>query len=600
MKWFKNLPIRKKLLTSFLITACVSLIAGCVGIVGMLTLNKNENTLYREGVELLTGISGMYAVIVEQRLELRGVIINIDDIEVANKAIANLHSREEEFDELYSTYLEASSGMDAKENELMKKAMGIYNGQYKVLKEQMVTAYESGDKETARIALDQIAEVSEQATEALYGMVVYGGERAADICERDGRTTFKLIGITLAVTLLQAAVSIALGFFNAKVIATPLLKMKDVLEQVSNKGNIDVAEETKKDLDGEALVKDEIGQSIAAFVNTMHYLERIDKVLELVADGDLTADFAILSEQDMVGQSIRKMLDSLNNMFDELRSASSQMAVGSDQVSQAAQNLASGSTEQAASVEEFSAALTNLEEKTKNNAENATLAREANDKAGTQLTDSGRYMNDLLEAMKSIDESSSSITKVIKVIEDIAFQTNILALNAAVEAARAGQHGKGFAVVADEVRNLASKSASAAKETAALIEGSSERVKEGNQIVSRTNESLDRVMEYAQELARRVGEVDTASAEQTHEIFEIRQGVDQISDVVQANSATAEQSAAAAQEMSAQADMLDQLVRKFKLRQGDTHNTLLTGKLDVPRYGKQPEENAFALSSRKY
>jgi len=209
-------------------------------------------------------------------------------------------------------------------------------------------------------------------------------------------------------------------------------------------------------------------------------------------------------------------------------------------------------------------------------------------------------MNDLLEAMKSIDESSSSITKVIKVIEDIAFQTNILALNAAVEAARAGQHGKGFAVVADEVRNLASKSASAAKETAALIEGSSERVKEGNQIVSRTNESLDRVMEYAQELARRVGEVDTASAEQTHEIFEIRQGVDQISDVVQANSATAEQSAAAAQEMSAQADMLDQLVRKFKLRQGDTHNTLLTGKLDVPRYGKQPEENAFTLSSRKY
>jgi len=294
------------------------------------------------------------------------------------------------------------------------------------------------------------------------------------------------------------------------------------------------------------------------------------------------------------------MLDSLNNMFDELRSASSQMAAGSDQVSQAAQNLASGSTEQAASVEEFSAALTNLEEKTKNNAENATLAREANDKAGTQLTDSGRYMNDLLEAMKSIDESSSSITKVIKVIEDIAFQTNILALNAAVEAARAGQHGKGFAVVADEVRNLASKSASAAKETAALIEGSSERVKEGNQIVSRTNESLAMVMEYAQELARRVGEVDTASAEQTHEIFEIRQGVDQISDVVQANSATAEQSAAAAQEMSAQADMLDQLVRKFKLRQGDTHNTLLTGKLDVSRYGKQPEENAFTLSSRKY
>ena len=347
--------------------------------------------------------------------------------------------------------------------------------------------------------------------------------------------------------------------------------------------------------------KDEIGSCQEALGMVIFRLQDISKALEKVAGGDLTTELRLLSEKDNIGISIIKMMESLNHMFGEIRTASGQVSSGAGQVSQAAQGLASGSSEQAASIEEFSATLSELQEKTNHNAENSAKAREANEKASTQLTDSVRSMEDMLAAMKSIDESSASITKVIKVIDDIAFQTNILALNAAVEAARAGQHGKGFAVVADEVRNLASKSA-AAKETAALIEGSSERVQEGNQIVAKTNNSLGSVIEYAQELARLVSGVAVASDEQVRSIHEINQGIEQISIVVQANSATTEESAAAAQEMSAQAVVLNEIVARFRLKQADSQIGLSFGseKKADSRVHKQPDTTAFALSHDKY
>ncbi len=289
------------------------------------------------------------------------------------------------------------------------------------------------------------------------------------------------------------------------------------------------------------------------------------RIIEMIANGDLSGYINVRSDKDAVNMAINRMLEKNNEMFTDIRLASGQVASGANQIAHAAQDLASGSTEQSAAIENLSTSLSDVLKKVENNAANAEKSLEVTNKAGQLMQGCTESMNEMLDAMSAIDESSKSITKVIKVIEDIAFQTTILALNAAVEAARAGQHGKGFAVVAEEVRNLASKSTEAAQETAALISGSSQRVSEGSQIVERTSKSLTAVGESAIENLTLIQEISKASWEQSRALTDLNEGIDQISTVIHTNSATAQESAAAAQEMSAQAAMLDSIITQFKL-----------------------------------
>ena len=289
-------------------------------------------------------------------------------------------------------------------------------------------------------------------------------------------------------------------------------------------------------------------------------------ILEAIADGDLSGYIEIRSELDSVNRAISTMLDNNNRMISQMRSSSEQVSVGSAQMSNGAQHLAEGATEQAASVEEFLASLEEFRAKTNENTTLAEQAFEMSGHTGSQMQTGIQVMSEVMNAMKSIDDSSRSIMQIIKVIDDIAFQTNILALNAAVEAARAGQYGKGFAVVAEEVRNLAGKSAAAAKETSELIETSRARVQDGNVLVGKANEALGSVSELSAESSILTDKISRYTKEQAETIVALNESMIQISQIVQNNSATAEQSAAVAGEMSAQAVQLNKMVAQFNLR----------------------------------
>jgi methyl-accepting chemotaxis protein len=295
--------------------------------------------------------------------------------------------------------------------------------------------------------------------------------------------------------------------------------------------------------------------------------EITDKIGQL-AQGNLDLDHATAFAGDFVNISnaINVIIDSLNETMGEINTAAQQVSSGSGQVSAGSQSLAQGSTEQASSVQELTASIAEIADQTKKNAVDANQARELTETVKGHAATGNAQMSAMQQSMVAINQSSEDISKIIKVIDDIAFQTNILALNAAVEAARAGQHGKGFAVVAEEVRTLAARSAEAAKETTALIEGSIDKVQEGTKIADDTAAALDDIVAGIEKVTTLIGNIAVASNEQASGIAQIDTGVEQVAQVVQQNSATAEQSAAASEELSGQAEMLKQMVGAFKLR----------------------------------
>ncbi len=304
--------------------------------------------------------------------------------------------------------------------------------------------------------------------------------------------------------------------------------------------------------------------------NIQSYIREISSVLTEVADGNLdlaiTADYK--GEFVEIKDSLNNIIVTLSQVMGDINDAAEQVSSGSRQVSDGSQTLSQGSTQQASSIQELTASISEIAAQTKRNAANANQANGHANDAKVNAEQGDLKMKGMLGSMGEINESSANISRIIKVIDDIAFQTNILALNAAVEAARAGQHGKGFAVVAEEVRNLAARSAAAARETTDLIEGSIEKVQAGTKLANETAFALNEIVQRIGKAADIVGEIADASNEQASAIAQINKGIEQVSEVVQNNSATAEESAAASEELSGQAELLKEMVGRFRLNQG--------------------------------
>ena len=366
----------------------------------------------------------------------------------------------------------------------------------------------------------------------------------------------EIISFVILVVLVMALISKAL---------LPLQEMAKVAETMAN-GSLDVAIQYDR--------KDEIGMMADSMKKMVERIRSImgdlnDK-LNSLADGNFrinhSKDGLYIGDYVPLKVSVDTITDKLNDTLQNIYDSAMQVNTSSEQVAAGAQALAQGSTEQASSVEELSATMNEISDKVRETAEKGQRANEISKDSVASIELSNQKMEEMSNAMNEIIERSDAISKIIKTIDDIAFQTNILSLNAAIEAARAGQAGKGFAVVADEVGNLAKKSQEAARNTAVLIEQTIEAVQRGGKITEETAAAMNQVSESSEQIQGIIQEISAASEEQSKGITQITIGIDQISSVVQTNSATAEESAAASEELSGQANNMRDLVGRFQLK----------------------------------
>ena len=311
--------------------------------------------------------------------------------------------------------------------------------------------------------------------------------------------------------------------------------------------------------------RDEVGQLGAALDNMADTLQGRVELAQGIARGELYHQVELASEEDSLGGALQEMNQGLTELVIGIQQNASQVALGAGEISNGSQDISNGATDQAASLEEISSSLTEVSSQTKANAEAAARADELAQAAGQSMAQGDESMQRMVQAMDEIKAASQDIAKIMKAIDDISFQTNLLALNAAVEAARAGQHGKGFAVVAEEVRSLSGKSAQAAAESATLIEGALEKVKRGEVVAKDTADSISQVKGGLGEVTDLVSDIAAASTQQAEALSQIREGIMQVDHVAQSNTATCEQSAAAAVELASQAQELMGMLGRFDL-----------------------------------
>jgi len=432
------------------------------------------------------------------------------------------------------------------------------------------TVLEEGNTYTGKADILGVPHITEYVplrnTEGEIVGVVFAGlsEAAANKATRDS-----ILHMAAAAILIIAICAFILFRFMNKNIKQPMYKLTEVSTMLAQ-GHLDVEVESAT-----SSKKDEVGLLNEAMYQMVRqlkaYISDITQVLSAMSNNDFTVKSSVsyIGDFTVIGTSLHGISSSLNETLLLINTATEQVSSGASQVSSGAQALATGSTEQAASVEQLNASISEVSKQTEENAAQVRRATAQLGEAGERLNEGGKQMSQLIEAMSDINSSSNQIANITKVIEDIAFQTNILALNAAIEAARAGNAGKGFAVVADEVRNLAAKSAEAAKQTASLIGASVETVEKGSEITTETAQIVQDAVRNLAAIIEDIGQVEQASNQQSLSIGQIRQGLEQVSTVVQSNAATAEENSAISEEMSAQAAMLRQEVAKFKLHHAE-------------------------------
>ena len=555
MKWYRNLRISAKLILGFL---AVAIIAALVGIVGLVNINKinNADTVLFEKNTLGISYSGD-ANTNFQRLRynaLKLAVVETDEEEA--ECIATIEEMSGNIDDLLLKY---RSIIDDDEDIANYDNLNAQWKEYKNYMQKVIDYTNAGqDAEAKNVILNDSDKLGDEIREELSGIVENNNAQAEQTAQYNDTMAASAFITMIIVMAVGVILSIALGILISRLISIPIQRLTAASDKLAQGDVTNVSIE----LDS----KDEMGLLATSFEKMIENIRNQALSAEKIADGDLTVEVPISSPNDLLGNKLSDMVKKNNEVLSNIYVASEQVAVGAKQVSDSSILLSEGATEQASSIEELTASIEEISSQTELNAQNANKANKLAEEAKSSAKQGNSQMYEMLKAMDEINESSTNISKVIKVIDDIAFQTNILALNAAVEAARAGQHGKGFAVVAEEVRNLAARSANAAKETTDMIEGSIKKSEGGTKIAKSTAQALDKIVGDIEQVANLVSDIANASNEQAVGIKQINQGIMQVSQVIQSNSATSEEGAAASEELSSQASLLKEIVNQFKVK----------------------------------
>ena len=549
----KNLELSKTLILGLGIMVAISAAMMIIAIVSLHDIGGLVNRLYQSPFTVSTQSIMLQKEIQNMGREIRGMVLYEDPsyfdsvLASSGRAKANLALVEKRFlgdQQLILDMYQSLDEIEAAGKEINRLVAG---GKIEEAKNSadidFRTAMKSGietSQEIVDFALDKALEFNEDAGIAL--------ENA----------TVMLIVLLVVMVVLCMGVTTVLS----RAVSRPISQLTDAAKKLAAGAlNIEI----------DYYSKDEVGTLAEMFREMSGSMKAVIKDIGQQLGAMSNGDFTVAPRAEYTGDyvSIKNALinirESLSNTLNEINLSADQVFSGSAQVSDSAQTFSEGAADQAGSIEELAAAINEISFQVRETAANMEAARRLTAKAGEQVAVSNRQMEEMLLAMGEIGAKTEQIRAINNTIEEIAFQTNILALNAAVEAAHAGESGKGFAVVAGEVRRLAGKSTDAAKRTSDLIDGTVQAVEKGRKIANITAESLHNVVESTNEVLNTVDKIDEAAQHQAGSIVQVTQEIDQISYVVQNNSATSEESAAASEELSGQAQMLKELVGRFKI-----------------------------------
>lgn len=559
----KNLSIKVRLfgLVAFLLI-CIGIMGGSA-ISSMNKINSASTEISKNWMPSIIVAEELNTLTSDYRnLEYKHILSHSNS-EMA-QVKQNLDKKAAEINDMFNSYTPLITNDTDKQ--LMEEAKTAW-ATYIQKSNEMISLSEKNETERANAIMEGESQDLFDKASGNFLKVVEFNKDGGDNASLEGDKQFETIStITFFSLIIIVIIAVVISIFIVRGISKPVSEMDHVAKMIADGDlNTSIHYQSTNEL---GRLAGNFNKTVTRLKEYVDYINEISYVLDEIADGnlmfELTYDYK--GEFAKIKKAFENISKSLNATMSQINEASEQVASGSDQVSSGAQALSQGATEQASSVEELAATINEISGQVKRNADNAVQANSIAIMAGNEIMQSNDQMKKMIEAMHEINNSSNEIGKIIKTIEDIAFQTNILALNAAVEAARAGAAGKGFAVVADEVRNLASKSSSASKDTAVLIEGSIKAVENGVKIAEDTAKMLANSVEGAKNVAEVVDTISNESKKQADSIAQVTLGIDQISAVVQTNSATAEESAAASEELSGQAQLLKSLVSKFKLK----------------------------------